>query len=123
MNKPLLGLWLGAALGLVDGMTAWFTPAVHPYMMTILIGSTVKGLIVGVAAGFFARKVRSVPAGVIFGLLAGFLFAWWVASQPTDGQYYYVQIMVPGSIVGAIVGFATQRWGRAPAPRQASPQA
>ena len=27
MNKILVGLLLGAALGAVDGMTAWFTPA------------------------------------------------------------------------------------------------
>lgn len=115
MNKPMLGLAAGAALGLLDGATAWFTPAVRPYMMTILIGSTFKGLVVGLAAGFFARKVQSVPLGVLFGLVCAALFAWWVASQPTDGQYYYVEIMVPGAIVGAIVGWMTQRYGSAPA--------
>lgn len=115
MNKPMLGLVAGAALGLLDGATAWFTPAVRPYMMTILIGSTFKGLVVGLAAGFFARKVRSVPLGILFGLVCAALFAWWVASQPTDGVYYYVEIMVPGSIVGAIVGWLTQVHGTAPA--------
>jgi hypothetical protein len=30
MNKILVGLLLGAGLGAVDGMTAWFTPAVKP---------------------------------------------------------------------------------------------
>jgi hypothetical protein len=29
MNKVLLGLVLGAILGAIDGMTAWFTPAVR----------------------------------------------------------------------------------------------
>jgi putative effector of murein hydrolase LrgA (UPF0299 family) len=28
---------------------------------------------------------------------------------------YYLEIMLPGSIVGMIVGFATQRFGAAPA--------
>jgi hypothetical protein len=113
MSKPLLGLLLGAALGFFDGLTAWMTPAVRPYMMTILIGSSVKGLIVGLAAGFFARKVKSIPMGVLFGFVCALAFAWWVASQPTDGQYYWAEIMIPGSIVGAIVGWATQRYGRA----------
>lgn len=114
MNKPMLGLVAGAILGLLDGATAWLTPAVRPYMMTILIGSTFKGLVVGLAAGFFARKVQSVPLGILFGLVCAAAFAWWVASQPTDGQYYYWEIMVPGSIVGAIVGWMTQRYGAPP---------
>jgi hypothetical protein len=33
--------------------------------------------------------------------------------QP-DGSHYYVQIMVPGFITGAIIGFLTQRMGAAP---------
>lgn len=123
MNKPLLGLLAGSALGLIDGLTALFTPAVKPYLMGILIGSTAKGLIVGLAAGFFARKVRSVPMGIAFGLVCGLLFAWWVASQPTDGQYYYVEIMVPGSVVGAIVGWITQRYGRSEAAPAEAPAA
>jgi predicted membrane protein len=29
---------------------------------------------------------------------------------------YFWAIMIPGAICGAIVGFATQRYGKAPAP-------
>jgi hypothetical protein len=29
---------------------------------------------------------------------------------------YYLEIILPGSIVGIIVGYATQRYGTAPAP-------
>jgi putative effector of murein hydrolase LrgA (UPF0299 family) len=33
---------------------------------------------------------------------------------------YYLEIMLPGSIVGMIVGFATQRYGAAVATSQAT---
>jgi hypothetical protein len=31
--------------------------------------------------------------------------------QP-DGKHYYWEIILPGSIVGLIVGYATQKFGR-----------
>ena len=43
MSKPLLGIVVGAILGLIDGATAWFTPAVRPVIATILMGSCFKG--------------------------------------------------------------------------------
>jgi cytochrome b subunit of formate dehydrogenase len=116
MNKPLFGLLLGSILGLIDGLTAWFTPPVRQYMLSIVIGSTFKGLVTGVLMGLFARKVNSVPLGSLIGLSLGLLFAWLVAMQPTDDVHYYWEIMIPGSIVGLIVGFATQRYGTQPTP-------
>ena len=118
MNKILLGVVLGAILGAFDGLTAWFTPAVRPYMLGIVIGSTVKGIIAGVAAGWFARKVHSLPAGIAFGFAVGLLLAWGVAAMPSEtGEHYYFAIMLPGSIVGAIIGWATQqRYGKPPVP-------
>lgn len=101
-------------MGFVDGLTAWFTPAVRPMLMSILIGSTFKGLIVGVICGTVARKARSVPLGIGLGAVLGLLFAWAVASMPSEtGEHYYVEIMVPGFIVGALTGFLTQRLGAA----------
>jgi hypothetical protein len=85
-------------------------------MAGILIGSSFKGMIVGLAAGFFARKVQSVWKGIAFGFVLALLFAWAVAAQPSEtGEHYYWEIMIPGSVVGAIIGFATQRHGKAPA--------
>ncbi|MEO8131806.1 MAG: hypothetical protein ABJF23_24465 [Bryobacteraceae bacterium] len=111
MNKVVYGLLLGAVLGAFDGMTAWFTPAVRDQMMGIVIGSTFKGLVVGVCSGYFARKVNSLPLGILFGLVMGLFFAYLVAAMPDpSGKHYYFEIMLPGSIVGAIVGFATQRF-------------
>ena len=109
MNKILVGLLLGAGLGAIDGMTAWFTPAARNGIIGIIIGSTVKGMIAGVAAGWFARKVKSVAWGIAFGLLVGAVLAYGVAAMQHG---YYFEIMLPGSIVGAIVGWATQRYGR-----------
>ncbi|HUQ93450.1 MAG TPA: hypothetical protein VM120_17340 [Bryobacteraceae bacterium] len=117
LNKPMVGVVMGALLGFLDGSTAWFYPDVRPMMVTILVGSTLKGLVAGLAAGFFARKFRSMPLGILAGLLFGFLVTYPVASQPTpEGKYYLLEILIPGMLVGALVGFATQRYGKAPEP-------
>ena len=116
MNKVLFGLVLGGLLGILDGMTAWFTPDVRPQMVTIIIGSTFKGLIAGVLIGWFAKKFNSLPAGIVFGLTVGLLLAFAVAAMPSPtGKHYYFEIMLPGAIVGAIVGYATQKH-RGPVP-------
>ena len=114
MNKILLGLLLGGFLGIFDGLTAWFTPAVRAQLLGIVIGSTVKGLITGVLIGYFARKVNSLPLGILFGLGVGLVLAFAVAAIPNpSGQHYYFEIMLPGGILGVIVGYATQRFGEA----------
>ncbi len=113
MSKPVLGLILGGILGIFDGLTALFSaPAVAPQIVGIVIGSTFKGLVVGALAGWFARKVHSVPAGILFGLAAGAFFAFLVAAMPQPtGEHYYLEIILPGSVLGLIVGYATQRYG------------
>ena len=113
MNKILLGLLLGAVLGAIDGASAWFTPEVRVEMATIIVGSAFKGLVGGVLIGFFARKVKSVSLGILFGLAIGALLALGIALMPdaVTHKHYYFQIILPGSIVGLIVGYATQRYG------------
>jgi len=120
MNKPLFGLILGAVLGAVDGLTAWFTPEVRPQIFGIVLGSTFKGLVAGVLIGWFAKKVDSLPLGILFGLTVGLILAFGIAAIPSaTGKHYYFEIMLPGSIVGAIVGYATQKH-RGAAPARAS---
>jgi hypothetical protein len=43
----------------------------------------------------------------------GLGLAYLVAMQgdPETGQHYYWEIMLPGGIMGMIVGYATQRYG------------
>ena len=111
-NKIVVGLIFGVVLGAVDGATAWFTPEARPQMATILMGSSFKGMVVGLLSGWFARKVRSTKWGIILGAALGLLFAFFVALMPQpNGHHYYLEIMLPGFVVGAIVGFLTQRLG------------
>lgn len=111
MSKPIFGLFLGGILGVFDGLTAYFTPEVRNQLLGIVIGSTFKGLVAGLSIGFFARRVQSPPLGVLFGLAVGLVLAWIVAAFPDpNGKHYYFEIMLPGALVGAIVGYATQRY-------------
>jgi hypothetical protein len=114
MNKPLLGLLLGGFLGIFDGLSALVSaPETAPQILSIVIGSTFKGLIVGVLVGWFARRVNSLPWGIAVGLLVGGAFALLVALFPDpSGKHYYWQIILPGSVLGIVVGYATQRYGR-----------
>jgi hypothetical protein len=117
MNKPLLGLLLGAILGALDGFSALASaPEVAPQIVGIVIGSTGKGLVAGLLIGWFARKVQSLPLGILVGLGVGALLAlpFALGKDPVSGKMYFWQIMIPGSIVGLIVGYATQRFGRTP---------
>lgn len=113
MSKPLIGILLGAVLGAIDGLTAWFTPAVRDQLAGIVVSSTFKGIIAGIAIGFFAKKFHSLPIGILFGLGIGALLAFLTAHFAVGG--YYFEIMLPGSLVGLIVGFATQKYGKSPA--------
>ena len=116
MNKIVIGMIFGLVLGALDGATAWFTPAVRDAMTGIMIGSSIKGMLVGLLSGWFARKVQSTKWGIAVGSVLGLLFALAVAAMPAEnGQHYYLEIMLPGFVVGAIIGFLTQKLGT-PAP-------
>ncbi|MGC1686420.1 MAG: hypothetical protein WA734_12425 [Candidatus Acidiferrales bacterium] len=110
MNKIVYGLILGGVLGIFDGLTSYFTPAVHAALLGIVIGSTIKGLIAGALIGWFARKVNSLALGIVFGLAVGLILAFAVAAMQPGPDHYYFQIMLPGGIVGLIVGYATQKY-------------
>ena len=46
------------------------------------------------------------------GVRAGGSDAFAVAAMPSEnGQHYYLEIMLPGFVVGAIIGFLTQKMG------------
>jgi prepilin signal peptidase PulO-like enzyme (type II secretory pathway) len=82
----------------------------RPEIVGIVIGSTFKGVLTGLLIGLFTRKVRSLPLGIVFGLAMGLLFAYFVAAM--QGKYYF-EIMLPGAILGLIVGYATFVYGDA----------
>jgi hypothetical protein len=109
MNKIVAGLLFGLILGVLDGATAWFYPETRGFVGGIIVGSSIKGMLVGLLAGWFAQKVQSTLWGVVVGSALGLLFAYGVAAMQKD---HYLEIMLPGFLVGAIVGFLTQRVGQ-----------
>lgn len=112
MNKPVFGLVLGGILGIFDGLSALVSsPEVSSQIVGIVVGSTFKGLIAGVVIGWFAKKVDSLALGILFGLIVGAALALPIAIMNSNALHhnYYWQIMLPGSVVGLIVGYATQR--------------
>jgi hypothetical protein len=111
MNRIAVGILVGGALGILDGLTAWFTPDARPGILGIVFGSTIKGLVAGAIIGLFARKVSSLPWTLAFGTLIGALLALGIAISV--GQHY-LEIVLPGSLVGLLTGYATIRYGRAP---------
>ena len=110
MSKPVIGIAAGGLLGLLDGLSAWFSPDARPMMGTIIIGSTLKGFITGLLAGVIANRKQSVPLGVVAGLLIGLGLSTIVAIAQGD---HYLEIILPGMLVGAITGFVTQRYSAA----------
>jgi hypothetical protein len=94
-------------LGLIDGMSAWFYPEARSMMLTIILGSTIKGILTGLSVGFVANRKQSVPLGILAGALVGFVLSSLVAmSQPAS----YWEIVLPGMLVGVICGVICQRW-------------
>ena len=111
MNKPVFGMILGGILGVFDGLTALVSggPEIPAMIGTIVAGSTFKGVIAGLIVGLVARKTRSTAVIVTVGLAVGAFFAFLV----TIGGPYFWEIILPGAVVGLIVGFATAKY-RAP---------
>lgn len=117
MNKPLVGMLAGGALGALDGLTALVSaPEVAPHITGIVLGSTAKGLVAGLLIGWFSRKVNNLGAALLVGLALGALIAlpFALGTDPETGKRYFWEIMIPGSMVGLIVGFLTQRYGTRP---------
>jgi hypothetical protein len=108
MNKPVLGVVLGGMLGLFDGLSAWAYPEARAMMAAIVGGSVVKGGLTGLAAGLVARWQRSTLLGVAIGAIVGAALSMLAAAGQPD---HYWAIVLPGMILGIVVGYATQRYG------------
>ncbi|MBL8961798.1 MAG: hypothetical protein JNJ98_18200 [Gemmatimonadetes bacterium] len=117
MKKPVYGMALGAVLGALDGLSSLVSaPETAPGILGIVVGSTFKGVLAGVLIGWFATRVKSLAMGMVFGLGVGAAFAWlivYLQSLDPNAPVYFWEIMLPGSLVGLLVGYATQRERRA----------
>ena len=61
--------------------------------------------------GFFNEDAKDLTQDFFTGLAAGLFLAFLVAAMPNPdlSRHYYLEIMIPGGIVGLIVGIATQQ--------------
>jgi hypothetical protein len=123
LKRPVLGMLVGAGLGALDGLSALVSsPEVSGQIAGIVMGSTVKGLLAGLIAGAIGRKLKSTGAGLAVGLLVASAITLPIAHMNASHYGrpdYYWKIMLPGALVGAIVGYVVMRYGRAPAPAPA----
>ena len=114
MSKPLLGLLLGTGLGLLDGLSGVLYPELGPILARVILISTLKGVIAGFLIGIVAQGLHSMWRGVATGFGVGTLLSYLVTLYA--GPALFWDIVLPGMLLGVIVGFATQRYGRAPVP-------
>lgn len=115
MPKPILGILLGAAIGFLDGLTSVFTPEAAQYL-SIATWSSAKGIIAGLLIGIYARKVNSLSKVIIFGLAVALFLAFLVALGQYfgEGQHYWIEIMLPGTITGGLIGYGVHKLGSKP---------
>src|SRR5712691_5605006 len=99
VTKPMLGLAVGGTLGLLDGLSGFLEPSLAPVMTSVITFSLAKGLVAGVAIGFFSRKVHTMAWGILAGLAIAAVLSLLV-------------ILRAGMLLGVIVVFVTQRFGK-----------
>src|SRR6266478_2633212 len=110
LSKPVLGLAIGGTLGLLDGLSGFFEPSLAPEMTSVIAFSLLKGLVSGVVIGYVAQRVRSMALGILAGGVIAALLSLLVILKA--GMALFWDIMLPGMLLGLVVGFCTQRFGR-----------
>ena len=109
LSKPVLGLAVGGTLGLMDGLSGFLYPALAPVMTSVITFSLLKGLIAGAIIGYVAQKLHSMLLGIVAGAAIASALSLLVILRA--GMALFWDILLPGMLLGVIVGFATQRFG------------
>ncbi|MGA2098688.1 MAG: hypothetical protein ABSH39_20530 [Candidatus Acidiferrum sp.] len=117
LTKPMLGLAVGGTLGLLDGLSGFLEPSLSPLMGSVIAFSLLKGLIAGVAIGYFSQKVHSMLFGILAGAVIAAVLSLLVILHA--GRALFWDILLPGMLLGIIVGVCTQKFGG----KQAAPPA
>ena len=78
-------------------------------MTSVITFSVLKGLLAGLVIGFFSQRVRSTPLGLFAGIVIAALLSLAVILRAGMGLFW--DIMLPGMLLGLLVGFATQKFG------------
>jgi hypothetical protein len=110
LTKPVLGLAVGGVLGLLDGLSGFFEPSLAAVMTSVITFSLLKGLVAGIATGYVSQRVHSMLLGILAGIGIAAMLSLLVILKA--GMALFWDILLPGMLLGAIVGFATQRFGR-----------
>ena len=110
LTKPVLGLAVGGILGLLDGLSGFFEPSLAPVMGSVITFSLLKGLVAGIATGYVSQRVHSMLLGIVAGVGIAAVLSLLVVLHA--GMALFLDIMLPGMLLGAIVGFTTQRFGK-----------
>ena len=110
MTKPILGLTVGGTLGLLDGLSGFFEPSLATVMSSVITFSLLKGLLAGITTGYVSQRVHSMLLGTLAGIAIAAALSLLVILRA--GMALFWDIMIPGMVLGLVVGFATQRFGR-----------
>ncbi len=108
MKKLPLGLLSGTVLGLLDGLSAFFIPEALEMIGMIITSATIKGVITGLCIGLIARKVDGIGKNILLG--GGVSAVLSILAAVPSGAY--IEILVPGVIIGVLVGFLVAKWGK-----------
>src|SRR5437588_495462 len=103
LTKPMLGLAVGGTLGLLDGLSGFLEPSLAPVMSSVITFSLLKGLLSGVAIGYFSQRVHSMVRGILAGVAIAAAFSMLLLLK--SGMALFLDIMLPGMLLGVIVGF------------------
>ncbi len=76
----------------------------------VITFSLLKGLVGGVATGYVSQRIHSMLVGILAGI--GIAAALSLLVILRAGMALFWDILLPGMLLGAIVGFATQRFGK-----------
>jgi hypothetical protein len=118
LTKPMLGLAVGGTLGLLDGLSGFLEPSLAPVMSSVITFSLLKGLVSGIAIGYVSQRFHSMLVGILAGV--GIAAALSLLVILHAGMALFWDIMLPGMLLGVVVGFTTQKFGKqAEAPRVA----